>query len=116
MMSLFDAVARQYADEIRVAAYRDRIAEPRGEFTDASNVAASSLAASLIQIARSLEDLTHDETNEPIPADDKECIIRRTAQRLGVDPQMLQVALQTVVAGNLMQGIQCLNHLLDHVD
>jgi chromosome condensin MukBEF ATPase and DNA-binding subunit MukB len=115
-MPLFDTMARQYADEIRVAAYRDRIAEPRGEFTDASHVATSSLTASLIEIARSLEDLTHGDTNERIPAEDKECIIRRTAQRLGVNPQMLQVALQAVVAGNVMQAKQCLNHLLDHAD
>ena len=114
-MPSFDAMARQYADEIRVAANSDRIAEPHGQITDASNMAYSFLAASLTQIAQSLEDLTYGDTNEPIPDDDKKCIIRRTAQRLGVDPHMLQVALHAVVAGNLMQAIQSLKHLIDHV-
>ena len=115
-MPFIDAIDRQFADEIRVAAYRDRVAEPRGEFTDAHHVATSFLAASLTEIARSLKELTHSETHELIPEDAEECILRRTADRLGLDPHQLLAALQAVLTKNSVQAMESLNQLLDHVN
>ena len=112
-MSAFDAMAKRFADGIRVAAKRNRTAELREKGHDDTNGASSPFVAMLELIAQELENLTYGDTNDPIPDRDKECIVRRTALQLGLDPIKLQAALRAIRAGNPMPAIQSLELLND---
>ena len=112
-MSGFDTMAKRFADEIRVAAKRNRSAESRGQKYGNTNIAFSPFVAMLRLIAQEIENLTYGDTNEPIPDHDKECIVRRTAQQLGLDPIKLHAALRAISAGNPMPAIQSLELLND---
>ena len=112
-MSAFDAMAKRFADRIRVAAKGNRAAELREKRHDDTNIAPSPFVAMLGLISQELENLTYGDTNEPIPNHDKECIVRRTAEQLGLDPNKLQAALRAISAGNPMPAIQSLELLND---
>ena len=80
---------------------------------DAANIASSSLVAVLGPIVQELGNLTYGDTNEPIPDHDKECIVRRTAQRLGVDPNKLTVTLHAVSAGDTTKVAPFIEYIID---
>ena len=115
-MATFDELARRYADEIAIAANRDKIGRAAGMLKEASDVARrSNVVAALKSVNTNLDSLVYTGTSDHLSEEDKDRITRSIAESLGVDPSRLRPAMKQASIDNAIVVVQDIENIIQTV-